>query len=153
MSYAVSVGARLRSIRLQKGLSLQEVERRSGGAWKAAVIGSYERGDRNISAARMCELAEFYGVAPTEVLPADDVPSTGDLGSGIAVDLQALAQVPGDRWLGLRRFLESVQVQRGDFNRQVLTVRSEDLRALAVVAGTSPDELAGELRAAGCLAS
>lgn len=151
MSYAGEVGGRLRRIRLQQGLSLQDVERQSAGRWKAAVVGSYERGDRNISASRMCELADFYGVSATEILPTDDMPRSLDRDGGIAVDLHALAQQEGDRWVGLRRFVESIQMQRGDFNRQVLSVRGEDLRALAVVAGTTADRLVEDLRAAGCL--
>ena len=53
VSYAGDVGSRLRQLRAQQGLSLQDVERKSNGEWKAAVVGSYERGDRNISAARL----------------------------------------------------------------------------------------------------
>ena len=71
MTYTEEVGERLRRVRIDKGLSLQDVERRSEGEWKAAVVGSYERGDRNISATRLLELAEFYGVAPAAVLPGD----------------------------------------------------------------------------------
>ena len=39
--YAKSLGARLRSIRQQQGLSLQGVEEKSNGRWKAVVVGSY----------------------------------------------------------------------------------------------------------------
>ncbi len=39
----------------------------------------------------------------------------------------------------LRRFLEMIQVQRGDFNGRVLTVRRDDLRAIAVLLDTDPD--------------
>ncbi|MBA3277972.1 MAG: transcriptional regulator, partial [Geodermatophilaceae bacterium] len=44
--YARALGARLRGIRNQQGLSLQGVEDKSDGRWKAVVVGSYERGDR-----------------------------------------------------------------------------------------------------------
>ena len=49
--YAQALGARLRAIRQQQGLSLQRVEQRSQGAWKAVVVGSYERGDRAVTVA------------------------------------------------------------------------------------------------------
>src|SRR5690606_22454217 len=52
-----ALGARLREARRARGLTLQDVEERSGGRWKAVVIGSYERGDRAVSAARLTELA------------------------------------------------------------------------------------------------
>ena len=42
--YARRVGDRLRAIRKQKGLSLQEVEASSTQEFKASVLGAYERG-------------------------------------------------------------------------------------------------------------
>ncbi|MBW3562952.1 MAG: transcriptional regulator [Actinobacteria bacterium] len=135
---------------MQQGMSLQDVERRSDGKWKAAVVGSYERGDRNISAARLCELAEFYGVSPSEVLPRDDTPQPVDQSRGVVIDLSKLDD--SDRWAGVKRYCESIQVERGDFNRQVLSVRAADLRALAVIMGTQPDALVDGLRDEGILA-
>lgn len=150
MSYAEEVGAKLRRIRTQKGFSLQDVERESDGQWKAAVVGSYERGDRNISASKLCELAEFYEVSPAEVLPNDDLPRPLDRSRGLVIDISRLE---GDdpRWDGLRRFCESIQLQRGDYNRQVLSIRGDDLRALSVILDTTPDQLVDTLEEAGVL--
>lgn len=148
-SYAERVGARLRRIRQQRGMSLQDVERASKGVWKAAVVGSYERGDRNISAARLCELAEFYGVAPAEVVPTEDVAKPPPPNHGVMLDLSKLSG--SGRWADVRRYLESIQVERGDFNQQVLSVRSEDLRALSVLCGMGPDQLLNEFRESGVL--
>lgn len=67
--YARALGSRLRAIRQQQGLSLQGVEEKSGGRWKAVVIGSYERGDRAVTVAKLAELADFYGVPVGELLP------------------------------------------------------------------------------------
>jgi transcriptional regulator with XRE-family HTH domain len=67
--YAAELGRRLRAIRQQQGLSLHGVQSKSDGRWKAVVIGSYERGDRSITAQRLAELAEFYGVPVTRLLP------------------------------------------------------------------------------------
>ena len=39
--YAKALGAKLRAIRQQQGLSLHGVEERSGGRWKAVVVGSW----------------------------------------------------------------------------------------------------------------
>ena len=67
--YAHALGARLRSIRAQQGLCLHGVEEKSEGRWKAVVVGSYERGDRAVTVAKLAELAEFYGVPVAELLP------------------------------------------------------------------------------------
>jgi len=68
--YAKALGARLRAIRSQQGLSLHGVEEKSRGRWKAVVVGSYERGDRAVTVQRLAELADFYGVPVAELLPA-----------------------------------------------------------------------------------
>jgi len=149
VSYSREVGERLRQVRVDRGWSLQEVERASGGRWKAAVIGSYERGDRNISATRLLELAEFYGVRPADVLPGETAPQRG-FGTTIVLDLRRLEAL-GGRYAPLRRYLETIQIQRGDFNRRVLSVRSEDLRALAVIHESTPETLVEELRREGVL--
>jgi len=150
VSYTEEVGEKLRRIRVDRGLSLQDVERESEGRWKAAVVGSYERGDRNISATRLLELAEYYDVSPAEVLPGEPVYRQDSGNSGIVVDLQKLDTLD-EQWTPVRRYLESIQVQRGDFNRQVLSIRGEDLRALSVLHGGSPDDLISELRSAGAI--
>ncbi len=146
MSYADDVGGRLRQLRLQQGLSLQDVERRSDGLWKAAVVGSYERGDRNISAAKLCELAEFYGVGAADLLPADESARPVQRVAGLVVDLIRLAGLSDD-WEGVRRYVESVQVQRGDYNQRMLSVRNEDVRAMAIMMGTTPEGLVDMMRA------
>src|SRR6202011_5211798 len=67
--YAKTLGARLRAIRTQQGLSLHGVEEKSRGRWKAVVVGSYERGDRAVTVQKLAELADFYGVPVSELLP------------------------------------------------------------------------------------
>ena len=67
--YARRVGERLRAIRKQKGLSLQEVEGASQQEFKASVLGAYERGERAISVPRLQRLARFYNVPVDQLLP------------------------------------------------------------------------------------
>ena len=62
--YAVRVGARLRAIRRQKHLSLQEVEAASEHECKASVLGAYERGERAISVPRLQRLARLMHCWP-----------------------------------------------------------------------------------------
>lgn len=150
MTYAEDVGSRLRRVRVQQGWSLQDVERRSDGNWKAAVVGSYERGDRNISASRLIELAEFYGVSASEILPTDDHPRPADRTTGIVVDLHRLASA-GPHLDGVRRYCESIQLQRGDYNRELLSIRGDDLRALSVIVDADADTLLRSLAEAGVL--
>lgn len=58
----VVLGARLRALRHDLGMSLADVESASGGSINAVALGSYERGDRTVSVIRLEELAQFYGM-------------------------------------------------------------------------------------------
>lgn len=77
--YARRLGVRLRRARRARGWSLADIEKRSGGVWKAVVIGSYERGDRAITVGRLAALATFYGLPVAALLPdAGDPAATVD---------------------------------------------------------------------------
>lgn len=153
--YQRRLGARLRAIRQQQGLTLQQVEERSTGKWKAVVVGSYERGDRAVSVAKLAELSEFYNVPVSELLPKEAAiggPSSS-APAKIMLDLRKLSRSDLDPELRpLSRFAHTIQLQRGDFNGSVLTIRGEDLRALSVIYGTDPDELVIRLEDEGILA-
>jgi transcriptional regulator with XRE-family HTH domain len=153
--YQRRLGNRLRAIRQQQGLTLQQVEEMSEGKWKAVVVGSYERGDRAVSVAKLAELGEFYNVPVSELLPKDDMPSgqQGIAPSKVMLDLRRLSRSDLDPDLRpVSRFAHTIQLQRGDFNGNVLTIRGEDLRALSVIYGTEPDELVIRLEDEGVLA-
>src|SRR3954464_3714833 len=88
--YAKALGARLRAIRTQQGLSLHGVEKKSHGRWKAVVVGSYERGDRAVTVQKLAELADFYGVPVSELLPEGRPPAGGEPATRIVLDLETL---------------------------------------------------------------
>ncbi len=166
--YAVTVGARLRAIRGQQRLSLQEVEARSREEFKASVLGAYERGERAISVARLQRLARFYSVPVDQLLPGDQGPRfgprPGDSSPGddalcveepvvppIRIDLSALDTSTHPQGELLARFVRLIQVQRGDFNGQVLTVRRSDHGALACILDVAPEAASDRLAALGVL--
>ena len=153
--YQRRLGSRLRAIRQQQGLTLQQVEEQSEGRWKAVVVGSYERGDRAVSVAKLAELSEFYNVPVSELLPKEEMsaaPVRPSVGGKVMLDLRRLARSDLDPELKpLSRYAHTIQMQRGDFNGNVLTIRGEDLRALSVVYGTEPDDLVEQLGDQGLL--
>jgi len=150
-SYAEQVGERLRNIRLQKGLSLHDVEERSVKEFKASVLGAYERGERSISVPRLQRLAIFYGVPVDHLLPrlvaepTDGAGATTSEETPLCIDLEALEarREPEARTLG--RYLSLIQMQRGDFNGKVLTILRDDLRVLAAILDQSPGGLVARL--------
>jgi transcriptional regulator with XRE-family HTH domain len=152
--FARAVGRRLRAVRSQQRLSLHGVERKSGGRWKAVVVGSYERGDRAVSVARLAELAEFYRVPIGELLPSGEEPSRSRdrVTGGLVLDLRELHNVTADDAAPLVRYAQSIQRQRGDYGNTVLSIRGEDLRVLALMFDVSVDQLTEKLLGWGALA-
>jgi transcriptional regulator with XRE-family HTH domain len=159
LGYAVKVGSRLRAIRKQKRLSLQDVEASSDLEFKASVLGAYERGERAISVPRLQRLARFYAVPVDQLLPRDDevgADSVIDLDSGtvtragsdesrVIIDLHRLQSMGSADAQLLTRYLGYIQVQRGDFNGRMLTVRRDDLRAIACLLDVNPDAARSKL--------
>ena len=158
LTYARRVGQRLRAIRRQKRLSLQEVEAASGQEFKASVLGAYERGERVISVPRLQRLAGFYTVPVDQLLPREAEPppaladSNGEepaLPPGprkITFDLARFQQSDLDPEVAMvQQYLASIQVLRQDFNGRVLTIRQDDIRAIAGLFGTDADALVRRL--------
>jgi len=173
IAYAQAVGARLRTMRKQMRLSLQAVEAMSEQEFKASVLGAYERGERAISVPRLQRLAKLYDVPVDQLLPPDDVVATRwgaagsteevaplsarraiQAGSGadkVAIDLTKLHTVSGPERDLLRRFLSMIQVHRQDFNGRMITIRAEDVRAIACLFGVTPDSMGSRLDELGLL--
>lgn len=137
------LGERLRRVRRARGLTLQDVEDRSDGRWKAVVIGSYERGDRAVSAVKLAELADFYDVPAADLLHERGArPIGGPLGN-VHLDADRVAQrAEHDPSVApVARLLDHVRWQRGDHRSTVLAVRASDLESLAVAMGLRAEEL------------
>lgn len=149
--YAQALGGRLRAIRQQQGLSLHGVEAKSKGRWKAVVVGSYERGDRAITVQKLAELAEFYAVPVSELLPDGGSRANAEPPPRLVLDLERLGSVPADKAGPLARYTAAIQSQRGDYNGRVLSIRQDDLRTLAVMYDEAPSALAEQLISWGVL--
>jgi len=153
-TYNEMVGKRLRSIRKQRGLSLQDVQRLSEQEFKAAVLGAYERGERSLSVPRLRRLARFYTVPIAQLLPDDDaatakVPAHS---GGLTIDLNRVEALSGQDSVVVERFLRGIQMLRQDFNGKVLTIRSNDLRTLAMLLDQSESSFTERLNDLGVAA-
>ena len=155
--YATSVGARLRAVRRQRGLSLLAVQDMSQSEFRASALGAYERGDRVISVPRLERLAALYGVPVDQLLPAGASSVSARQGrparrSKVTVDVDRLRGAQGPAADALRRFLESVKVERQDFNGRVMTIRGDDVRVIGAALGLEVDEMLARLSDLGVLA-
>jgi transcriptional regulator with XRE-family HTH domain len=147
LPFSREVGVRLRAVRRQRRLSLDDVERSSGGRWSASAIGAYERGFRNLSLPRLRELAEFYDVPMSMLLGELDIRDAlaedRSAPPKIVLDLVALEAVAeADAVL---RYARSIVLDRGDWNGRMLSVRRDDVRALASVLHTTESDLIARL--------
>jgi len=149
--YAKALGAKLRAVRQQQGLSLHGVEEKSQGRWKAVVVGSYERGDRAVTVQKLAELADFYAVPVSELPPDYSPAAAAEPPQRLVLDLERLGLVPAEKAGPLARYAAAIQAQRGDYNGRVLSIRQDDLRTLAVIYDEAPSQLAEQLIAWGVL--
>ena len=72
--FSRQLGSKLQTARLNRGLTLAQVEERSGGRWTKHSVSDYESGRRRIKAETFAELAAFYGVPLRTLLPDNDMP-------------------------------------------------------------------------------
>jgi transcriptional regulator with XRE-family HTH domain len=153
---SAQIGERLRAIRRQQGLSLHDVEARSGQEFKASVLGAYERGERALSVGRLMRLAELYDVPPDQLLPKDglveveiDLTRADTASATMTLDLVRLNQLEHPDAAVLSRYAATIQRQREDFNGRMLTIRRDDVRVLAAVLGRKPEEFGAHLHQLG----
>ena len=159
-SYAETVGVRLRAVRRQKHMSLQAVEAASRQEFKASVLGAYERGERAISVPRLRRLAQIYEVPLDQLLPgsregasaAEAEPLTrAPHETKIRIDLIRLKATRGLEAEALQRFLSKVQLDRQDFNGQLLTIRADDLRVIGATFGLGVIDMVERLQLLGLI--
>jgi transcriptional regulator with XRE-family HTH domain len=151
-AFSREVGHRLRAVRRQRRLSLDDVERQSGGRWSASAIGAYERGFRNLSLPRLRELADFYGLPMATLLGEDEVRDDGGAAPGkVVLDLSKLELL--EEAAPLVRYARSIVLERGDWNGRILSIRKDDVRALGSMLHLDERALVAQLEAWDVLAT
>ena len=125
-----TISIRLRELRRKRGLTLHQFEALSAGAVKAVVLGSYERGTRALSIARLGQLARIYGVPISYFFPEDE---DGNEITSTIFDLRKISQLTAlpDELIWMRNYLRSIVKRRSDWNGQVLSLRASDLEVIS----------------------
>jgi transcriptional regulator with XRE-family HTH domain len=138
--YQRRLGAQLRALRHQRKLTRAAVERQSAGEFRVSALAAYEQGRRAISLARLQRLALLYGVPVGGLLPRD--PESDDRPvlrrDAVTVDLAAFVGRADPEVELIRRYVETIQVRRQAFDGGELTIRANDVRALAAMLGGNP---------------
>jgi transcriptional regulator with XRE-family HTH domain len=131
----------LRDARRARGFTLRDVTSTSHGRFKPSVLGAYERGERSISLARFCELAETYGI-PADRMLAEVFARLDPAGrQEIAIDLNLLTLIPGEEGKVVAEFVHRLKSKRGDYMTDVITLRAGDIEAISLASSQTPNTL------------
>ena len=144
--------ALLKDLRRKKGYTLEEFERLSNGAVKAVVLGSYERGTRAISLARISQLADIYEV-PVEYFLSSSPGEKSNDASRFVFDLRRVNKLENlDETIEpVKKFIYRICNFRRDWNGEVLSLRASDSDLLSLLTTLTANELRSHLRLAGLL--
>ena len=152
--YAELVGEKLRRMRQDRGLSLQEVCERSGGSFVVSTLSAYERGKRSLSLERLCELADIFGQSPMSLLDIEDdasFPRAATSNGPLRIRLDNLERLAPEERKPLESYLAFLRDLRNDPSRDMLTIRKEDLAYLSALYGVRPQALKDYLEKEGIL--
>jgi len=143
---------KLRELRRAKGITLNQFEKLSNGAIKAVVLGSYERGTRAISLARLEELAEIYEV-PIQYFWNEKLTLESPHQERLIFDLRRLRKIQdfSHPIAPVERFLAAIARKRSDWNGEVMSIRANDSETLALLCDLGEPQLREELRLRGYL--
>lgn len=135
------IGSRMRAARKKRGWTIAEMA--EIGNIKAVVIGSYERGSRNMPISRLGEVARILGVNVAYLLgqPVIQRSSTQIR----TIDLRAISRPSysnPERLALLVTYCSGIIKSRGDWNGEILSIRDTDLLHLSFVTGLEQSEFA-----------
>jgi len=136
----IEIGRRMRAARKKRGWTIAEMA--GIGKIKAVVIGSYERGSRNMPISRLGEIARILGVDVAYLLgqPSDQQA----LVLVLTLDLRAISRPsftnPG-RLALLVSYCAGIVKKRSDWNGEVLSIRESDLMNLSFAMGIEQTDL------------
>ena len=130
--------SQLRKVRISKGLTLSQVSILSKGTISAIALGSYERGDRSISAVKLLEIAQLYQVPVSELMS----PTEKGIRSGrVIIDVNKLANNPDESNDAALKIIQRIAHLRHDWNGQVISLRSSDIGLLKIFANFSDEQM------------
>ena len=141
----IELGSRLRELRRRYGWTRADVQSLSDGRWTATALGTYERGERMMTAAGFAALADFYRAPAATLIGGQAAPVGGPSQEhALVIDARRLARSAHD-WPLLARFVANVQRVRGGSRRRLVPLRSHELPRLAAVHETSLEQFLQEL--------
>ena len=129
---------RLRTLREGRNLTLLEAAHLSDGTITAIALGSYERGDRTISAPKLLKIAAMYGVPISELFAPVEKTVTN---RATTLDIRKLKNSNTQIALHLTKIVYGIAKLRSDWNGEIISIRSQDLTNLSIFSGFSVEQI------------
>ena len=136
----IEIGRRMRAARKKRGWTIAEMA--AIGKIKAVVIGSYERGSRNMPISRLGEVARILGVDVAYLLGQPI--GRQDSAVVLTLDLRAISRpsfTNPTRLELLVTYCAGIVKKRSDWNGEVLSIRESDLLNLSFAIGIEQADL------------
>jgi len=129
---------RIRLIRESRHLTLTQAAKLSKGQITAIALGSYERGDRSVSARKLITIANLYEVPVSELFEAslNFMPD-----ERISIDLRKILTTSNPIAQKITEVLRNIARMRGDWNGEVISLRAQDISNFQVFTGLSAEQI------------
>jgi transcriptional regulator with XRE-family HTH domain len=129
---------RLRSVREAKCLTLSQVAAMSSGSISAIALGSYERGDRTISAGKVLELAKIYKIPVYELF---EQPQKMIGNKRVVIDYRKLSSDKDPSAQSLLNVINKIASIRRDWNGELISLREGDIASLQIFTLLTTDQI------------
>jgi transcriptional regulator with XRE-family HTH domain len=133
-----TLNTRMRLIRESRHLTLVQAAKLSKGQISAIALGSYERGDRAVSARKLITIANLYEVPISELFeaPRNFMPE-----ERISIDIRRILSTSNPAAQKFTEVLRSIARMRGDWNGEVISLRGQDVNNFQVFTGLTTEQI------------
>ena len=133
----------MRLIRESRHLTLIQAARLSNGELTAIALGSYERGDRSVSARKLISIAQLYEVPISELFEA---PKKYMIEERISIDIRKILTTSTPAGHKIVEVIRNIARMRGDWNGEVISLRRQDINNFEVFTGLTAEEIKQVMR-------
>ena len=134
---------RMRTIRESRHLTLRQAAKLSNGAISAIALGSYERGDRSVSARKLIAIARLYEVPISELFEA---PKKYLAEERICIDIRKILTTSNPAAQKITEIVRNIARLRGDWNGEVISLRAQDIKNFELFTDIKSEEIQQVIR-------
>ena len=133
-----TLNTRMRLIRESRHLTLVQAAKLSKGQISAIALGSYERGDRAVSAGKLITIANLYEVPISDLFeaPRNFMPE-----ERISIDIRRILTTSNPAAQKITEVLRNIARMRGDWNGEVISLRGQDVNNFQVFTGLTTEQI------------